>query len=252
MLMKHRLLTAIVATVWVAGALAQNVVIVDKEDFPHTIPANRIEDITFIKTGGDQPGKIDFTSVEAKPYSGGSLDLILTADDGTSITMYVCGPKDATYLNDGVYQVASTNDPFTVDTDPEYSYIENDKGTFYLQDGTMTVSRTEAVYTISLDFGLTDGSRFVGEFVGEIPNYSFYMKLPNAVEAKVTSVNDQVPGEFYIKLHDEDYSYEMAIDFYAAADATALPGGFYFPGADKAAGTFGPSSYRRLQPLQQL
>lgn len=243
MLMKHRLLSAIVATAWVAGAFAQSVVIVDKEDLPHVIPANRIENISFIKTGGDQPGKINFTSIVAKPYSGGKVDITLTAEDDTSIQMYVCGPSDAAYLMDGEYKVSPDNSPFTVDSDPGWTYVKRGDTQTGVQDGTMTVSRTEAEYTISLDFTLVDGSKFTGEFIGEIPNYSFYMKLPNATVAKVTEINDQVPGEYYIKFNDASYSYEMAIDFFAAADTQTLPAGFYFYGDDKSDHTFGPGSY---------
>lgn len=233
------------ALVCTAGALAQSVVIYDTEGQPHKYNTDRVKDITFIKPGV-APQEVTFTSLDAHPYSGGYVDLTFSTDDGKTLMLYVCGPRSAKWLQDGVYNVDPSNGEWTVDTDPDYSFFINGESRTSPVSGTMTVSRAEAVFTINFDFVMSDDSRLVASWIGEIPNYSPYLILPDASQANVIEVRDQVPGEFYIKFNDASYTYEMAVDFYAEAGSAKLPAGVYTYSDEKTPGTYGPSSYMNL------
>ena len=68
--------------------------------------------------------------------------------------------------------------------------------------------------------------------------------LATCSEPKVmtTDVNDYVKGEFYVKMNDADWNYEMVVDFFADADAAKLPAGTYTYSAENKPGTFGAKS----------
>lgn len=56
---------------------------------------------------------------------------------------------------------------------------------------------------------------------------------------KIAQINDGIPGEFYLKGNDADYTCEYVLDLFAAADARELPEGLYTYSEEKTPGTFG-------------
>lgn len=230
------------ATVFALGASAQSVIIYDKEGQAHKYNTDRVSDITFVKPG-QIPQEISFSTLDVSPYSGGYCDMVFTTDDGRQLTLYVCGPKSTVWLADGVYNVEASNDPMTVDTDPDWSFYVDGENRTSPVSGSMTVSRAEALYTISIDFEMSDDSRLLASWEGEIPNYSPFLTIPDAAAATVVEIRDQVPGEFYIKLNDSSYIYEMAVDFFAAAGSARLPEGTYTASDDNTPFTYSTRSY---------
>lgn len=242
--MKHLLPTLLMVAATSCGAYAQSVVIVDNEGLPHKFATDRIQDITFIKVDTPQPGDVTFNQLTASPYSFGEADLVLTAEDGTTLGLAMFSPSGSTYLADGVYSVADQK--LGTDVADTYLVAAGSSDKTAVTDGSVTVSHTEAIYTLTIDLTLQGGAEFKGKYIGEIPNYGYVITLEPLSALKSSSINDKKEGEFYLKGNDSSWHYEMALDIFAAADATTLPAGTYTFAETSAEGTFGPSSYLDL------
>lgn len=239
--MKHLLSTVIIFTAACAiNATAQTVVIKDKDGLSHNFAADRIQEITFI-----DPATIplEFTTIKADGYSSGAASLTLaTEDNSKSLSLWIYGPENAVFLNEGVYSVDASNAPFTIDTDANYSFVKENEKQTGIKTGTMTITRSQEIYDISFDFTLVDGATFKAKYTGKVEGYSPYINL-TASTVKQTEINNSVPGEFYLKFNDLNYSYEMAVDFFTQAGEKKLPAGQYTYSESKEPGTFSQLSY---------
>jgi len=152
----------------------------------------------------------------------------------------------AKYLHDGVYTAQAEYGEMTVDTDKSYSFVSEGGVNTALQSGTVTVAIAGKIYTMTFDLTLIDGNSFKGSYTGAMPGLTGRDATLNTCatpQVKTNDLDDRVDGEYYIKMNDSDWSYEMAVDFYALAGTAKLPAGTYRYGSDNAAGTFGPKSY---------
>ncbi len=243
--MKHYLfVTALLATVCMLEVSAQSIEVTNTEGLPYKFAAERVKDVTFIKTAA--PEICDFNAVKTKLYSSGALDATFaTADNSKELTLFIKGPAMAAYLHDGVYNVSDKGDEMSIDSYHTYSYLKEGDKTTALQSGTATVSIAGKEYTISFDFILADNRSIKAKYIGEMPDMvGKNFTLPVCTEPKVltTDVNDYVDGEFYMKMNDKDWSYEMAIDLFAAPGSPKLPAGTYTYSTENKPGTFGSRS----------
>lgn len=242
--MKHLFFTAVLATVCTLGVSAQSIEVTNTEGVAYKFAADRVKDITFVKTTESEENV--FTAVEARTYSSGTVEATFSAPGNPkAMTLWIVGPSMGKYLYDGVYTATSKSGEMTVDTDPSYSFVKEDGKNTALASGTMNVAITGKEYTITFDFLLADNTPLKGKYVGEMPgNVGKDFTLPTCVapNVKTTDVNDYVNGEFYLKTNDSAWSYEMAIDFFADADAAKLPAGTYTYSKDNTPGTFGSRS----------
>ena len=241
---KHLFISALLATACTLGTSAQSIEVTSSDGLKYKFAADRVEDITFVQT---TPAEVcDFTSVDARIYSSGTVEATFSAENNPkAVTLWIVGPSMAKYFHDGVYNVSADGGAMTIDTDPSYSYVKEGTETKALKSGTMNVAVSGKEYTITFDLMLADDSELKGKYVGEMPGTigkDFTLSTCEEPKVKTTDVNDYVKGEFYFKMNDSAWSYEMAVDFFADASAAKLPAGTYTYSEEGKPGTFGKRS----------
>lgn len=243
-MMKHLFMTTLLATACTLGASAQSIKVTDAKGVAYKFAAERVRDITFAKVNASDV--IDFSSITARAYSSGAVEATFSsADSPKTVTLWIVGPSMGKYLYDGVYTVSSAAGAMTIDAAPSYSFVKENGASTALKSGVMNVAISGKEYTITFDLILADDSGLKGKYIGEMPGTvgkDFTLPVCEAPTVKTTEVNDYVKGEFYVKMNDAAWSYEMVIDFFADANATKLPAGTYTYATDKSAGTFGTRS----------
>ena len=165
-----------------------------------------------------------------------------TADQSKSMTLEISGQ----YLEEGVYNVTAESGDKTISSDARYSFVKEGQESKGVASGTMTVAISGREYTITCDFTLADGSEMKAKYTGSLPGMmskDFTLETCKEPTVLTTSIIDYKPGNFYFKMNDADWNYEMAIDFFTNADATKLPAGTYTYSAERNVGTFGSRSY---------
>lgn len=242
--MKHLFISVLLATACTLGTSAQTIEVTDAENSTYKFAADRVKDISFVKTTAADV--IDFNTVDARTYSSGTVEATFSAtDNATKVTLWIVGPSMGKYLYEGVYTVSAEAGEMTIDTDKSYSYVTVNGTNKALQSGTMNVAITDKQYTITFDLILEDLSEVKGKYIGEMPKLvgkNATLPVCETPTVKTTDVNDYVKGEYYFKMNDASWSYEMALDFFADASSKKLPEGTYIYSASKAQGTFGTRS----------
>lgn len=249
--MKQTKLLMLAMALGASGAMAQSVVVVLNDGTQQKFATDYVKEIYFTEESGPSD-EMPLMLTEKNVYSNGNVLMSFSpATEELNVVLDIYGPTDALYLNPGTYEVNGTYGPFTIGNNIQYSYIdfvENGVGKVGLESGTATVTMSEDyVYTIHMDFMLTDGSNFKGVFVGEIPGYD-----PNAAVIDITmsaaeyNENPQPAGTFYVILHDADWGCQMALDIMSTPDATRLPAGTYTYSKDSGEMTFGGRSYLEI------
>ena len=103
---------------------------------------------------------------------------------------------------------------------------------------------------ITFDLLIADGRKgeftFNGNITGTPTFKSDEVVTYTATAAAYNSAQLRDKGEFYIKLNDADWTFEMAVDIYADRTATLLPAGTYNFSDSKDPGTFTSKSYMDL------
>ena len=249
--MKKLIAISLLASACATGVVAQNVVVTTSDGTAHKFAAERVKDITFTKIDNPDTDVTVFNSIDATCYSSGAVEATFSSEATTKqVTLWIVGPSMGKYLYDGSYTVSSEYGAMTIDSDASYSFIKDGSTKQGLQSGTMNVSIDGKTYTITFDLVAADGTTLKGQYQGAMPGLiGRDVTLPTCEEPKVKTndLDGRVDGEYYIKMNDSSWKYEMAMDFYAAAGTTALPAGTYTYSSDsKVAGTFGPNSFLDL------
>ena len=188
--------------------------------------------------------KVVFASAEGEMYSS-FADITFKDAAGNYELQLDFNTDFATlgYMPAGTYTVGSAED-FYIDPEVETTVLKSlkDGKSYKLTGGKVNVTITEKKeYHLDMDIVLDNGSKLVAEFEGKIKNIDVVYQLVVA-EAKLREINDAVPGEYYIYMHDSDWNWELYVDFFADPESTALPAGTYKFTEDKKPGTFGPQS----------
>lgn len=222
------------ATAMAIGAtavMAQTMIVVDKSNNEYRFGVDRIAQITF-EEAVDPVVEVKPTFIA--PYSGGNVNFLFQDEAGKNmIDLDFWGTPQAKYLEAGTYNVEASYLPFTID--PNYSAFMPDGPDGEreaINGGKMVVVDNDGVYTINIELTTAQGSNVLAHFEGELDSYT-----SKPVEIKVTDVtmsackrldiNNPEPGEFYLKLNDSNWNYELTLDLYADETDTALPAGTY-------------------------
>ncbi|MDE5638011.1 MAG: hypothetical protein K2I43_08380, partial [Alistipes sp.] len=190
-----------------------------------------------------EKGAIVFQSAVAGVFSGNATVTFTEESETHQLSLDFYYDRDAKWLPAGTYTIGSGYTEGMVDNDPSYTYfwLRKEDKVLALASGTVTVSLDENhVYDIAAEF-TTDEGTFKSLFKGEIDGFSFSYDF-TATSAKRIEVNDEIPGEYYLKLNDSNWGYELTLDLFADPASTVLPEGTYTVGTDKTPGTVGPAS----------
>lgn len=238
--MNKLLTTAAFAMMCVFGTYAQQVIVTNTEGVSTKFSANRVESITFTNVEDPTPETIQFVTAEVSGSSS-SVYLTLTEESGNFFETYISSANGVTFLSEGVFTPDPYNSPMTFDSDNRYTFYKEGETSTGVKSGTITVSRAAKIYTIVLDLVLEDERSFKGQYVGELPNYSPILTA-ECSSAEGYDNNGRVAGEYYVKMHDVNWNWDIVFDFYADPTSTTLPAGVYTYSDTPAAGNYGPKS----------
>ena len=154
--------------------------------------------------------------------------------------------EDATTLPDGVYTYSEEHTPGTFS---EKSYFETYAPYIHsalLEGSTITVEGGKITFDLLIADGRKGEFTFEGTITGTPTFKGDDVVTYTATAAAYNSNQKRDKGEFYIKLNDAVWTFEMAVDIYADRAATLLPAGTYTFSDSKEPGTFTSKSYMDL------
>lgn len=235
--MKRLSAIAFALTALASSAVAQSIVVVDKDGNQHKFCTDYVQDITFEVV--DNRPNYSFSQIDVNPYGGVNVGLELKTAEGVTAAFDLYMADPSVILADGTYIFGATEGNRIDVSDSQWTYFSPDgtaKQAF--KSGTMTISHnSEAVYTISFEAVLADGSEVLGSYEGKLN------KMSPIVDVKLTTIKqvdtrDPKSGEFYLRLSDVSYNYEAVFDLFCEAGATVVADGTYTLAETNAALTF--------------
>lgn len=187
-------------------------------------------------TTGTQIEIEEFAAVSASAECWGgtsacnwTLELTDDAGNKASFDLYVDTSTSRDYIPESEFEVADGVAPGII-SKGEYSYVKIGEEKLNIEEGSLVV---EPLLEESGDEGVDYA--IMGQLVAGGRTFEVYYeglvtgtRNPNsAVEvvltaAKLLEINDPQPGEFYVKLNDTNWNYEVALDFQGPADAPYL------------------------------
>ena len=215
--------------------MAQSIVVVDKDGNQHKFCTDYVQDITFEVV--DNRPNYSFSQIDVNPYGGVNVGLELKTAEGVTAAFDLYMADPSVILADGTYTFGATEGNRIDISDSQWTYFSPDgtaKQAF--KSGTMTISHnSDAVYTISFEAVLADGSGVRGSYEGKLN------KMSPIVDVKLTTIKqvdtrDPKSGEFYLRL--SGVNYEAVFDLFCEAGATAVADGTYTLAETNAAMTF--------------
>lgn len=222
--MKHFYTLLLAMGLAASSVSAQNVIVVMKDGNKQKFNADYLSEIKFVDPSTPV---VNFEQLTPEPYGNGNASLgFRNEEENITLRLDIYGSKDAVYLEDGTYTVSSTNEPMTIDSDVNYTYLmENSADKQAVTGGTMTVSSYENQYTVKLDLILDGEREYKGEYSGKLTKYAPF--LEGQMSAASYLANAQPAGQFYVKMNDADWNYEIAMVMVADKEAQTLPVGTY-------------------------
>lgn len=223
----------------VLTASAQSVTVVLKDGTMKRFGAEYISKMQFEEaTNVGDVVQVDRVSMNV--YSEGNVVMTLKGADVTlELDMYM--PKVG-YLPAGDYAVTSGNGAYTIDPNPQYTYVNVGGVKRTISSGHMTVAESNGVdYTFNAAFTLDDGTELKAEYQGQLPRYSRQLQVTfaSAAYGNTESASDiKVNFAFYSKTWD----CETGLTFRIGEEVEELPDGTYMYSAGTAAETFGGDS----------
>lgn len=198
------------------------------------------------------PYEMTFTNVVCdNEYAvPGEFYIIMKDADGMhELILDVFAAEDAVALPAGTYKLGS-GDMYLND---EYTFLKikpegaTNTTVVMFGEGTVEVSNDNGMYTLDISLvaeedGRIYESRFEGKITGMPVEPSETVEF-TVDEASLHFNSDPAAGNFYIKLNDKSWKYEMGLDFYAAPGSQSLPAGTYTIGEEGVPGSLGKSSY---------
>lgn len=235
--MKRLSAIAFALTALASSAVAQSIVVVDKDGNQHKFCTDYVQDITFEVV--DNRPNYSFSQIDVNPYGGVNVGLELKTAEGVTATFDLYMADPSVILADGTYTFGATEGNRIDISDSQWTYFSPDgtaKQAF--KSGTMTISHnSDAVYTISFEAVLADGSGVRGSYEGKLNKMSPIVDV-KLMTIKQVDINDPKSGEFYLRLSDATYNYEAVFDLFCEAGATAVADGTYTLAETNAAMTF--------------
>lgn len=224
--MKRLSAIAFALTALASGAVAQSIVVVDKDGNQHKFCTDYVQDVTF-EVVDNRPNYV-FSQLTVNNYGSGNAGLVFKTADGITAGFDLYMAEPSAILRDGTYTLGAAEGNRIDISDSNYTYFSPDgtaKQAF--KSGTMTISHnSEAVYTISFEAVLADGSGVRGSYEGKLNAMSPVVDV-RLTTIKQIDINDPKAGEFYLRLSDASYNYEAVFDLFCGADAKAVADGTY-------------------------
>ena len=218
-------------------AMSQTVTVYLKDNTAHKFNAEYLEEIKF-KEVAPTPDQIQFDSIDLNIFSNGNVTLTMTNEaDNVKCVADLYGTTEATFLEEGTYEVSNENTPFSVS--PLYSSVSVDGESSKPASGKVTValetldilgSQARVVgenirYVINTDFQLENGKSFSGVYIGKLPSYNPW--IIDQLSKAQYNINPQPKGQFYVKFFDAAWKYDIAMIFMAEENDNRLPAGTY-------------------------
>lgn len=166
-----------------------------------------------------------------------------TAADGfLSLDCYF---PTASFFPTGEYTIGGDSGMYIKTSDISYTNYNPDGsegGAIALSSGKMTVTRNDGVYTFNIEALLANGENIALTYTGMLDKFgpTFAVELS---EASYEENQTRPRGNIYIKLNDQDWTYSIGLDMFAAPSATTLPAGTYTYATTGAENTFSAKSY---------
>lgn len=189
-----------------------------------------------------EPDRVVYDKLRFDYYGGGNNTLTFTMSaGGPTLMLDFYGNASSKWFETGVYTIGGSTVPY-ISNSPSYTYIMENDVKHEISGGTVTVTREDAVYTFKMDLKMSDGTDYYAIYTGSL-NTNFAEVLDITLSKASYNENARPAGNFYVKLNNDSYSCDMALDLYADASETVLPSGEYTYSTEKTPGTFSEASY---------
>lgn len=191
---------------------------------------------------------VKLSSASGTRYSGKNYALVLTdsvSGKVLNLDMY-CEDTESHYLPSGVYTVGASDGNY-IGNGISYTNVTVGKEKTALKDGTVTVDANAETkkYTIDVNVLLADSTEYKAHYEGEIEGIKIFTEWeinPAACSRLDIDADRALPGEFYLKLNDSDWTFEMVLQFIGSETDKELAAGTYEVATTNAAGTLGAKS----------
>lgn len=176
-------------------------------------------------------------------YGGTNYGVTLKDADGNTLSLDMYCDKNK-FLPAGVYQVGASEGQ-RIGTNPSYSNYKKGDKTYALKAGMVDVKvdMEAKTYRMDADMKLDNDSVISWRYEGTIDGIAIFDEWNIApVACKRVETRDPLPGEFYFRLNDNDWTFEMVLQLFGNADDKELQPGTYTFATTNAAGTIGAKS----------
>lgn len=167
-------------------------------------------------------------------------DIIFRVGGDDQVVIPVLYDSNQKYLPAGTYTIGTEDEPGIIDnSNSDYCHFYYGGSVLALTDGTMTVGLENEEYDINFQF-MTEAGEFKLAYKGEIDGINLYFDLSVLAEGSRFKGDNEVDGEYWIKLVNPDgRQQELVLNFYADASSKTLPAGTYTVGTGTNPGTLG-------------
>ncbi len=236
--MKHLFTVSLLCGAMATLANAQSVTVITKDGKVTIFDAKEVKEITFEeKAPVEEP--VRFIEVEGSAYSVSNAGFTFRSADGSELTLDIY-TEAAGYLKAGEYAVGGSEGLY-IDKNEKYTYYKVGDTTLELKSGKMTVDYTGVDYSLGFDFILSDESILKGSYEGSLPAYAQYNNVALSA-CNQFDLDSPAPGEFYMKLNDTNWKYEVVLDFFLEPGSKVIPTGVYNLNENEEAPCYGPYS----------
>lgn len=161
----------------------------------------------------------------------GSNEYLVTFSDADETTTFALDMYTGTDgMAAGTYTISEENTLMTID--PKFSELNGARNG--IKSGTVVVTENAGVFKFVFDLVLSDETPLKGKFEGKMNEFIF-----KASKCELVTPNDPGENEYYFKLNNTNYNFELSLNLFS--DATPLPaaGTYLYDRASTANGTFG-------------
>lgn len=190
---------------------------------------------------------LEFTESSVKSVSGNNYYLRF-ANNTYELKVDFYTTSGAKYLMPGIYKLDGMKE---MECAKQYTDLTKDgaESKSLFNAGDIEVAIVEGnTYEIKINLTLESGELVTGYYKGEILGMvvvevveDTYKFTANVAERK--KPNNMIPGEYYIAMNDNNWNFEMTLEFYANPTTTELPVGTYTLNSNREANTVGTESH---------
>lgn len=182
-----------------------------------------------------------YAEATGEKYGNSNYDVTLkdAAGNSLSLDMYCNGYK---YLPDGTYTVGASEGQYISTNKSHSNYTKKDGQVYGLKTGSVDVKTDMEKKTYHMDATMTldNDSVIRWRYEGAIEGIEVFDEWNIApVACKRVDVRAPQPGEFYLRLNDSDWTFEMVLQLFGNASDSELQAGTYTFADTNAAGTMG-------------